>query len=51
MLTNGTYFLLLQRGEIRGDVVPAKEYPLAQQNPAAHHGWVLCLEMQRSGWD
>lgn len=27
MLTNGTYFLLLQQGEIRGDVVPARVSP------------------------
>lgn len=49
MLTNGIYFLLLRRGKITGDAVPASEYPLAQQNPPACRGWILCLEMQALG--
>lgn len=43
MLTNGTYFLLLRRGEITGDAVPVSQYPLAQQNPPAPRGLDLAF--------
>lgn len=47
MLTNGTYFLLLRRGEITGNAVPVSQYPLAQRHPPARRGWILCLEDAR----